>query len=154
MISGQKHLISCRCVLPQFKHAPEPPRHKFIVFSVIENDVVKSRFAQCPNCGLVHKVIEISRSEIIRNRESMPSLITINDIRASLPEQLVMILESNHADLPSWEAAQFIIENKLWGEFVVLTSDTEDGQKQGKFVRLLGERLFKVENYVRDEVIK
>lgn len=154
MIIGQKHLVKCRCVLPQFKQAAQPPRHQFVVFSIIDNDVVKPKYTQCPNCGLVHKVVEISRSEIIKNRESMPSLITIDDIRPSLPETLAAVLDNNHADLPTWEAVQFIIENKRWGEFVVLTSDTEDGQKQGKYVRLIGERLFKVDNYVRDEVIK
>lgn len=155
MPSGQKHLVRCRCVLPQFKHANPPKPHQFIVFSVIDDDgSFRVKFAQCTNCGIVHRVTEVCRSEIVQGRETMGSIISIADIKASLPAQLVQILENNQADLPSWEAAQFIHEHKQWGGFVVLTSDVEGTLKQGKYVVILGERLFKVETYARDEVIK
>lgn len=155
MTTGQKHLVRCRCVLPQFKRSPNPPPHQFAVFSVIgDDDVVKPKFAQCPNCGVIHHVTELGRSEIIQTREAMPSILSIDDIKPSLPENLVTILENNHADLATWELVQFIYENKLWGNFAVLTSDTEAGVKQGKYVRLLGENLFKVEIFTREEVIK
>ena len=155
MTTGQKHLIKCRCVLPQYKHAVHPVPHQFTVFSVINDDnTVKPKFAQCTNCGVVHKVTEISRSEIVVGREDMKSMLTISDIRSSLPEQLAVVLENNQADLPTWEAVQFILENQQWGNFVVLTSDTEGDVKQGKYIRLLGERLFKIETYTRTEVIK
>lgn len=154
MPTGQKHLVKCRCVLPQFKRSENPIQHQFIVFSVIDdNDSVKPKFAQCPNCGIVHRVIELSKSEIIGGRELMKSIMTIEDIKQSLPEKLASILEANEADLPTWEAAQFIIENKQWGNFVVMTSDRDGDIRQGKYVRILGETLFKVESYCREEVI-
>ena len=153
-MNGQKHLIKCRCVLPQFKRQQNPPQHQFTVFSVIgDDDVVKPKYAHCPNCGIIHKVTEIAKSEIVP-KEAMGTLVTIDDIKASLPEGLVSILEKNQADLPSWEAAQFIYENQQWGNFVLLTTETEGSIKQGKYVRLLGERIFKVETFERDEVIK
>lgn len=155
MTTGQKHLIKCRCVLPQYKHAVNPVPHHFTVFSIINDDnTVKPKFAQCTNCGVVHKVTEISRSEIVAGREDMKSMLTISDIRSSLPEQLAVVLENNQADLPTWEAVQFVYENQQWGNFVVLTSDTEGDVKQGKYIRLLGEKLFKIETYTRSEVIK
>lgn len=155
MTTGQKHLVKCRCVLPQFKRAVNPVQHQFTVFSIINDDnSVKPKFAQCPNCGVIHRVIEIAKSEIVQGREAMSSIVTIADIKASLPEQLAAILENNQADLPTWEAAQFIYENKQWGNWVVLTSDTEGDVKQGKYVRLLGEKMFKIEAYERSEVIK
>lgn len=155
MISGQKHLVKCRCVLPQYKNAVHPIPHQFIVFSIINDDnTVKPKFAQCTNCGVVHRVIEIGRSEIIQGREAMGSILTINDIKQSIPEQLATILESSHADLPTWEAVQFILETQQWGNFVVLTSDVEGDTKQGKYVRLLGEKMFKIETYERTEVVK
>lgn len=155
MTTGQKHLVRCRCVLPQFKHATNPPAHQFTVFSVINDDnTVKPTFAQCTNCGVVHRVTEISRSQIIQGREAMGSILTIADIKPSLPEQLATVLEMNKADLPTWEAVQFIYENQQWGNFVVLTSDTEGDIKQGKYIRILGEKLFKVETYSREEVFK
>jgi hypothetical protein len=65
-----------------------------------------------------------------------------------------LILRNNNADLPTWQATQYIYENKRWGEFAVLSTDSEGDSRQGKYVRVLGEQLFKVEAYVRDEVLK
>lgn len=151
---GQKHLVKCRCVLPQFKQANNPPAHQFTVFSVVnDDDTVKQKYAQCPNCGVIHKVIDVWKSEIIQSKESMSSIVTITDIKPSLPENLVKILESNNADLPSWESAQFIIENQRWGEFVVLNTETEEGVKHVKYVRILGSNMFKVESLDRQETV-
>lgn len=155
MSQGFKHLIRCRCILPQFKNLTEPLAHQFVVFSVIDDDdhpIVK--FAQCNNCGIVHKVIDICRSEIITNRETMPSLLTIEDIKHNLPQNIVSILEANDVDIATWEAVQFIHDNKRWGEFIVLSSDIESGTWQGKYLQLLGESLFKVETFTREEFAK
>ena len=155
MAIGQKHLVPCRCVLSQLRHLPDPPRHHFTVFSVIDdNDVVLPKFAQCNNCGLVHKVIDLCKSEIVQGKESMTSLITIEDMRQSLPKNICDILDTNSADIPTWEMAKFIIDNKRWGDFVVLNSESESGSRQGKYVRILGETMFKVETFYREESIK
>lgn len=154
MPTGQKHLIKCRCVMPQYKRVPEPPAHRFVVFSVIDDaNKVIPKFAQCNNCGIIHKVTELGRSELI-GRESMTSLLTIDDIKASLPLSLVPIMEVADADLATWEAARFIYDNKRWGDFVALTSEVESGTRQGKYVRIIGENMFKVETYVCEEVIR
>lgn len=150
---GQKHLITCRCFLPQFKHRKEPVFHKFIVFSIINDDnTVQVKNAQCVNCGMVHKVIDICRSEILGKDETR-SVVTISDIKISLPEKLTGILENNNADLPTWEAAQFLLENKQWGSFVVLSTENVDGEKTGKILKILGETLFRVEAFSRKEVV-
>lgn len=154
MPTGFKHLLKCRCILPQFKKLKNPPQHKFVVFSTIDdenNPVVK--FVQCNNCGIIHKVLDIGRSEIVSGREHMASIVSINDLKASMPEKLAGVLEANGCDLPTWENVQFILENKKWGDFVVLNSEEESGVRQGKYVRLLGESLFKVESFTRDEVV-
>lgn len=155
MAQGLKHLITCRCILPQLKRLDDAPQHQFVVFSVIEDDgTFRTKFAQCNNCGIVHKVLDVCRSEIV-TRESMNSLPTIEDIKAGMPPNLVNILDVNRVeDLPTWELAQFILENKQWGNFVVLATDEEDGLRQGKYVRILGENLFKVETFIREEVVK
>lgn len=148
-MKGQKHLIKCRCFLPQFKNLKNPPVHQFIVFSIIENDVVKVKFSQCNNCGLIHKVIDICKSEILSTKENMSSLIKVEDIRNSLNTNFVNILETNFADIATWEATQFIVENKLWGEFVVLTSEQQEDKIYGKYIRVLSESLCKVETFDR-----
>lgn len=152
---GLKHLVTCRCVLPTFKRHPNPPQHQFVVFSIIDDKGdVKPKFAQCNNCGSIHKVIEINRSEVMPGREEMSSIMTVDDIRVGLPEKLVGVLEANDADVATWEAVQFIYENKRWGEFVVLTSDEEGGLRQGKYLTILGENMLKVEGFEREEVTK
>ena len=155
MSSGFKHLIRCRCVLPQFKNLPEPPVHQFVVFSIVDdNDKVKVKFSQCNNCGVIHKIVDICKSEIIQHKEEMISIVNIEDIKHSIPQNLSKILESNMADLPTWEAAQFYYDNKLWGNFVVLNSDYEGESRQGKYVQIIGENLFKVSNFSREEYVK
>lgn len=155
MPTGTKHLIRCRCVMPQFKQLHEPPVHQFIVFSIInDDDTFQVKFAQCNNCGVIHKIIDACKSEIIQSRETMGSLIRIEDIKPSLPANLVSILENNSADLPTWEAAAFIFENKQWGNYTVLSTDSDSGVRQGKYLQILGENLFKVNTFIREEIVK
>lgn len=150
MKSGQKHLIKCRCVLPQFKKLENPPAHKFIVFSeILEDGNVKIKYTQCNNCGVIHRVTDLCRSDILSSKESIGSLIKIEDIRPSIHQNFVSVLDSNYADIATWEAVQFIIENKKWGEFVVLTSETEENEIHGKYIRILGDSFCKVESFVR-----
>jgi len=150
---GQRHLVKCRCVLPQFKGVVNPPAHQFVVFSVISDDnSVKPKYSQCNNCGIIHKVVDICTSEILSGKEAMGSIVKIEDIKLSLPANLADILERNNVDIATWESAQFILENKEWGNFVILAQEEESGTKQGKYVRIMSETFFKVESFSREEV--
>lgn len=154
-MKGQLHLIKCRCVLPQFKNKKDPINHQFVVFSIIDNnDNVKVKFSQCNNCGIIHKIIDICKSEIIPSKENLNSILSIDDIKTSLPSNLVDILERNQLDLPYWEQAKFIFENKKWGEFVLLAQEEEQSIKQGKYVRIMSETFFKVETFSREDIIQ
>lgn len=153
MKEGHKHLIKCRCVLPHLRGLPQPPQHQFVVFSILEDDVPILKYAQCNNCGILHKVTDICKSEILAGKEHMSSIMTIDDIKQNLPKNLVDILERHNAELPSWEHAAFVLENKQWGNFVILTQEKEDGAIHGKYVRLLGETFFKIETFTREEIL-
>jgi hypothetical protein len=154
MSTGIKHLINCRCILQQFKKLDNPPSHKFLVFSSIDDDDnVKTKYAKCNNCGIIHKVIEIGKSEILK-KDEMASILSVDDIKASLPEHLSFILEKNSADLPSWESAKFIFENKKWGDFVVITTEDDGDTLHGKYVTILSENTFRVESFERQEILK
>lgn len=151
---GQKHLVTCRCVLPQYKSLKDPPSHKFVVFSIIkENDEIVIKYAQCNNCGIIHRVTNICKSEIVPNKDHMNSLIKLEEVKASIPSNFSNILEANYADLSTWEAVQFILENKRWGDFVILTSETDGDETTGKYIRILGETLCKVESFTRSSGI-
>lgn len=155
MHKGFKHLIKCRCILPQFKSRPDAPAHQFVVFSVLDDDSdsLSVHFAQCPNCGIVHKVTDVCKSEIMAGKELLSSILTLDELKSSLPGQLVAILETHYADRATFEHAKWILENQAWGDFVVISSDVIDGMKQGKYVRIISDKMFKIDNFVRDEVI-
>jgi hypothetical protein len=148
---GQKHLIKCRCVLSQYKNLPNAVSHQFLVFSEIENGQVKQKYSQCNNCGLVHKVIDVCTSEIMQGKENMSSIISIDDIKNSINPNLIPVLERNNCELPTWEHVQYVIEKKRWGDIVVLSNDVEGDNKIVKYVRILGESLFKVDSHIRKE---
>ena len=112
---------------------------------------MRPKYSQCNNCGLIHKIIDICTSEIIENKEDMSSLLSIEDIKTSLPSNLVDILERSNVDLPTWEQAQFFLENKDWGNFIVLAQEEESGSKQIKYVRIMSETFFKVETASRSD---
>ncbi len=155
MPTGQKHLVKCKCVLQQYRHLSEPPLHQFVVFSEVDDDDnVKRKLAQCNNCDAVHNVYEIGKSEVLMGREHASSIVTVSDIKQSLPDNVASVLESNSADVATWEAAKFIIVSKQWGNFVTLTSDTDGDTKHGKYLRILGETLLRVETYSRETVAK
>jgi len=151
---GQRHLVECRCVLQQYKNLPDPIKHQFMVFSIIDNDDnVIQKYAQCNNCGLIHKIVDICKSEILPGKEQSSAILSIEDIKLSLPVNLTAILERSNVDLSTWEYAQFILENKRWGEFLIIGSEEESGVKQGKYVRIMSDTFFKIETFNRNEII-
>jgi hypothetical protein len=154
MPDGLKHLISCHCVLPQFRRRPDPIFHKFIVFSVLnDDDNVIPKLAKCNNCAVVHRVIDICKSEFIHNQDDSDAIMTEADIKLMLPQKIIDILESYNVDLPIWEQAQFIIENQKWNNFIILTSETFENKVEGKILRILGETFYKIEVFTREEMI-
>lgn len=145
-----KHLIECKCILPQFRKMDEPPFHKFIVFSELEEGsaLVKTSFAQCPNCGAVHRINEVGLSKIL-NKDSMLSLPTIEDIKLTMPEKLTAILERHECDLPTWQEVDFIVKNQMWGRTVILAKEREGELVYGKYMTVLSENLQKIDNFER-----
>jgi len=119
-----------------------------------DSDNVRVKFAQCDNCGIIHKVFEIGKSDVISNKETMGSITTIDDLKNSMPEKMVTLLEKNDvADVSSWEEAKFIIENEKWGNFIVLSKDSSESDTNVKLLRIVSKNIFIVENEVRTERI-
>ena len=79
-MNGINHLIECQCILPQYKKRNNPPFHRFVVFSIVDDsDDVVEKFSQCNNCGIVHRVYDICKSEIASGHESLNSLPSKDD---------------------------------------------------------------------------
>jgi len=147
-----KHLIECNCILPQFKNIEPDIFHKFAVFNELEDETAKvvESFAQCPNCGAVHKVTEVGKSTIL-GKETSLNLPAIDEMRVSLPSWLSNALDKYGCDIPTWQEAKFIFENQLWGRFIVLAKEREEEKIFGKIMIILGETLHKIESFTRED---
>ena len=113
-----------------------------------ESDTVESKFSACNNCGAVHKVIDICKTEILTGRDEVPTQMTKEDFKLSLPNDLYDLLCSYSRETPDFEHAQFILENEKWEDYIILTREEIDDSVQGKLVRFKASDRFKVESYL------
>ena len=147
-----KHLIECNCILKQFELIEPTVFHKFIVFSIINDDEsFKPSYAKCNNCGGIHKIIEIGKSEKLK-RESAPTLPDAEEIKTTLPEKLNDILSKYTIDLPTWQEIKFLYENEQWGKPVILHKEEENGERFGKYLLLIGKTLWKIDSFSTEDI--
>lgn len=146
-----KHIIECKCILPQFKNITPPIFHKFVVFTTLnDKGEVIPHYAQCNNCGVVHRILEVGFSKIIK-KENSSSLITIDDLKISLPQKLVNILQTHDCPLSTWQEANFIIQKKMWGRGFTLAKELNGTAVVGKYIVILGENLYDIKTFEREE---
>ena len=137
-MTGVQHLVQCHCILPQFKRMAEPIFHKFVVFSVIDdNDEVIPKLVSCNNCGVVHKVHDLCRSEIAVGNDSMRAMMSREQISKSLHPNISGLLDSHECSLPVWEHVAFLIEQESWGSIVTISQETVAGLTQAKTLEML-----------------
>ena len=147
-MTGIKHLIECHCIMPQYRNIKNPPYHKFVVFSQIDSsDTVVPKHAACNNCGVIHNVIDISRSEILSGREQ-GAIIEKEDMKFMLPQSIQDIFENYGCEIPDWEHALFILENKKWGEHIILNRKEEMDDISGKILKFYDSGKYRIEPYM------
>ncbi len=128
--------------------------HKFIVFSEIdESDTVVPSNVQCNNCGTVHKIYDLCKSEIVAGKDESASVEKKEDVALSLPKQLVSLLETYSLEICDYQLARHIIENKQWDSTLVLSMENEGETSSGKILRFLAEDRFRVESFSRQELL-
>jgi len=154
MKTCQKHLIQCHCILPQFRKLPQPVFHKFMVFSVIDNDTVVPKYVQCNNCNAVHRVFDICKSEMPPGRDELRSVTTIDEIKIFIPADLRNLLETYKCELPIWEHIKFCLDESRWGEKVILTRETIENEITGKILTVVSKDKFTLESYLSREEIE
>jgi len=123
MKSYIKHLIECQCILKIFQNKTKPIFHKFIVFSIIDDDDnFIEKYVECNNCNAIHRVFDVNNSEIIHGKDNVLGLVTkIQDIKFNLNnsdkgKNIVNILDSNLInDITIWEHVEFLLENNIEG---------------------------------------
>lgn len=144
----QRHAIRCRCFLKQQQQQREQTPFTFLTCSLLIDGAVVPSYVECPNCGIMHRVHDVCRSDIQNRTELTGAVKTIDDIRASLPDKLSSVMTSYELDVSSWQQAQLIVDNELWGEHVILkTEQLPDGVKIVKLMRILSATLVKVETH-------
>jgi hypothetical protein len=153
-MQGIKHYIECHCITPQFKNKKKPIYFGFSVFSVLsDEDEVENKFVQCPNCGVIHKVVDLCKSEILSGKDESVAVRTLDDIKFSIPENLVQLLESNRTSYADYEKLEWILNNEIWDETVILTSDIEEGTRVGKILKFSKDGRPRVEPFASVELI-
>ena len=153
-MKGTKHLVECHCILPQFRDKKDPVYHRFVVFSEIDDsDTVIASNAQCNNCGTMHKIYDICKSEIVAGKDESASVESIRDVSMSLPNSLVELFGDYNLELPDYQMARHIMDNKLWDSIIVLSKEQEEEQTNGKILRFLGPERFRVESFSRQEYV-
>jgi hypothetical protein len=150
-MDGIKHLVQCHCVLPTLRKLPDPVYHSFVVFSVLDDGGnVVQKDAECTNCGVIHRVTDICKSEIT-TKESSTAIITTKDISLMIPTDLANVLVNYSCDIATWEHAHFIYSNQKWGERVILTRQSDEGAVKGKMLTFEGPNRFKIESFEMSE---
>jgi hypothetical protein len=144
---GIKHLIQCHCVLPQYRSTNPQIFHKFVVFSLIEDDQIKEKIVQCNNCAVLHKVVDHCKSEIIFGKEESNSIRTIEDIELGLPERLAAYLKSQNVDIATWEQVEWVIESAEDVE-IVIRRDEQGGRTNLKILTIKKDGNFKTRNEI------
>ncbi len=142
-----KHLIECHCVLPQYRDKPKTVYHKFVVFSILdESDTIRPKFVNCNNCGVLHRIFDLCRSEIVNGKEDVKTAVSIEDITINFSEKLLNIVERYKLDIATIEEINFYIENNIWGESIVLSKENIDSSINIKKMILISEDKFKIIN--------
>tara|TARA_B110000467_G_C18268583_1_gene450909 strand:+ start:177 stop:590 length:414 start_codon:yes stop_codon:yes gene_type:complete len=136
------------------KNRTDPPIHQFIAFSIQEKNRTIEKLVTCNNCGVVHRILEVCRSEILNNFEGTNSSLTMEDIALQLKESVRDILESYKKELPDYEHINFMIQEECIGDFIVLSQEFNDGRKSGKILKYKGKGKFEIEPFSRSEVIE
>ena len=149
-IEGIRHLIECHCVLPQYRKTTPTVYHKFIVFSAVVDDVVQKKLSQCNNCGVLHKVVDLCKTEIVHGMEEGSSLRTIEDIKLGLPDKVVEFLVQQNVDVSTWELVEFLLDNKQDKE-IVIKKDQKDDVTQLKILHVRSDGTFKIKSEIRQD---
>jgi len=153
MKQGIKHLIECNCILPQYRNVNPPLYHKFVVFSIVEDDNVKQKIAQCNNCGILHKIEDICKSTIMHGSEDGSVIRTIEEISASLPLQLQSILKSNNCDIATYEQVEFNLENEIDEEIILQKKDVGNDVNVKMLMIDFAKQTFKIKNEVFQKMV-
>ena len=151
---GIKHLVECHCYLAIFKNHAKNIPHKFPVYSLIDDlgNIVEKN-VKCNNCETLHTVYDVSKSFINPGKDQTNIITTKNDIMLNLDSNISNFLNSEDIDISNWEHILNIIEEKRWGESVVIKREIINEKTEIKIMIIESKNKFKIRNETIDEFI-
>lgn len=154
-MQGVKHQLDCHCIVPGITGPGKQPIYfKFNVFSVIDDgNNVELKYVQCPNCGVIHKVFDLCRSEILAGKDEAAMVRTLQDLKLSIPENLVEVLEMHNCELADFEKLEYILDNEKWDEYIILDREIEDENAVGKMLTFRKEGRIRIEPFMTKEFV-
>ena len=119
----------------------------FVVFSIIDNaDSVIPKHAACNNCGVIHNVYDIGKSEIFSGQEA-GAVLQKEDISLMIPDSLSSVLVSYDCDIPIWEHVLFVLQNGNYPEKIVLNRNVDNDIVSGKILNINGPNRYQIQPY-------
>ena len=143
---GVKHLVECHCYLKIFGDASTEVNHKFAVYSKFDdNGKVIPKIQKCNNCESLHYVYDLCKSELKPGKDNTTVTLNFEDLAMMMPERLANSLIRNGCSLADMEHAIDILEEKRWGETLVLKRDIISEEEQVKIIRILSDSKFQID---------
>jgi hypothetical protein len=139
--------------LTLYKKSQKTINHRFPVYSKID-DVgnVIPKLVKCNNCEAVHYVEKICRSELRPGKDQSLAILELKDISMSLPIKVRNYLIENKCDISTFEHVKHIIEEKRWGENVVVKRDVMGEKQYVKFITLKSKDNFEVTSEIIEDI--
>lgn len=152
---GIKHLIECHCFLTIYKKGKKMINHKFSVYSKIDNQgKLIPKLVKCNNCEAAHFVSQIGRSELRPGKDQSDSVLKIEDTKYDLPVKLFNYLLENNCSISDFEHAKDIIDEKRWGENIVIRRDIIDEKQQIKYITINNKSNFSIKSDTIEDLIE
>ena len=146
-MAGIKHLIECHCYLAIFSKNKNQINHKFPVYSRLDEfENIVPKLVLCNNCEALHYVFDVNKSELRPGKDQSRSVLTIDELSNMIPDKILSSLQSNDADISSYDHAIDIIENRIWGDPIVLKREVINGELHVKIMKILSKDRVKISN--------
>jgi hypothetical protein len=156
MKKGIKHLIECHCTLAIYKGRDVPQTyHKFPVYSKFDKfENIIEKVVQCNNCQVLHKIVDLCKSEILGGKDELIISLSIDDLSMQLTTKLSNILIQNNCDKSTFEHVIDILDEERWGEIIILKRQIIDDKQHIKTLEILSADRIKIaNNVIEDEII-
>lgn len=139
------HTVECQCILPIYSKVERPVYHSFVVFSTIEAESLEEKYVECNNCGVIHQITNINKSNIISDTTKYKSLVVNKeDLSYSLPSKYLDFLTKKKVEeVYIWEKINFLLENNL-SELVLFNRSQIDNYIVCEFIEVIDKDNFKI----------